>query len=1025
MRKLLTFILLCAAMQLISLEPHFMFDPAISPDGEDVCFVYYDKLWTVSWDGGEAKCISSVDRSVSSPQYSPDGKWIAFMSSRSGYQTIYKIPSDGGEAVQISKDDYSLCDWFPDGKSLLVTRHQERYKTEYFQLFFDGNIKKLGSFSDSFSSLNKKGDKIIFCRRGYPYREKYTGSANGDLWIYDIKEEKYVRLTETDLTERYPQFSMTQNSIYFGASDGDVFQLYRADNMDFENRKQLTKFKTWSLRDLDVAYKNDRIVYEYFDKLGKYDPETGKSTELNIEIKQDIIENSLRENSLVNRGESFDVSKDGKLLVFTWKFDLFAMPVKGGEVKQITFDQKGIANASIMDDSETIVFTQYEKGIPQLFRVNIKDIDNIKRLKWSNGKYIEFIDNQNGRLFVGFTEKDKRYQYIAIGDSIGNNIKKIELEDRANYGVFSSDSRYLLYYTTDFSIWSRELKLYDTKTDKSYSIEKTTSWLSSPWWGEDKKSAFTSKSGDIFRIDLQPKDQYYYAEKDNWEEILKADEEKEADADKEEEKEKETKKQDDIKIDFDDLGSRMTRIVSKEGSNYIYHLDEEMIYYINRNEEIYTLHKVEYNGEEDKELHNFGKELNFLTFRNDKWYYQQKNTIYQMPLNGGKAEIIENKFDYDYDDFELNKAVFDQVWLRFGRGFYDPEMHGLNWEKVYDKYAKYVDYAYLPETLGSIVDEMIGEVNASHTGFYPRRDRHFKYVTRAYLGATFDLGNFPSKGIKFQKLYRKSSLALDHGIKAGDVLLKIDGIEVGKKLPFDSLLRDKTGKKIELVIDTGDSLKTVEVKGLGYGSNYDLWYDEWVESRREKVYAQTQGRVAYSHIEGMNHTSYKKFEDELFSKNFDKDALILDIRFNGGGYTHDMILETLTKIQYGWSSSRYGDAKKYPTPKDIWQKPIVLLIDEDSFSDAEIFPILFKHLKLGKVIGMPTSGSVIGTGHIEFMDGSSMRMPSSGWFEQDITNMEGKGASPDIYVPMSPEDYVNDNDKQLYRAVEEILKEIN
>ncbi len=1038
MKRVFLFLLLSITICVIALEPHFMFDPAISPDGEDVCFVYLDKLWTVDWKGGIARSLTSVDRNITTPQYSPDGKWIAYMTSRDGYQCIYRIPADGGDAEAVNYDDFSLCDWFPDSKSLLVTRYQAKYHREYFRLYLDGRLEKITSFSGSFSSLNRKGDQIIFCRRGDPYREKYTGSANGELWIYDLKQKKYIRLTETDYTERYPQFSMQEDRIFFGASDGEVFQLYQVDHLDFTTKKKLTSFKTWSLRDIDVAYKNDRIVFEHFDQIWKYDPDKKKASQFNIEIKEDILENPLQKEKCNNSVKLYDISSDGKLLVFSWKFDLFAMPVEGGEVKQITFDQKGIEDINIMNDNKTVLFTKVIKGTPRLFRFNIIDIEDIEEIKWSHGKYIEYIRNQEGRLTVGFSTPETRGNRTAVGDSLGNDLEILPLGERNNYGVLDKEGRYFLYQVTDYNIWNHEMRIFDRETEEMYPLEISTSWFSSIYWGKDGKSAFYSRNGDIYRLDLQPKDDYYYDDEDHWEAILNVEDPKKDKKDKEDEEEKdadededeEAKEEDEkgLEIDFIGLDQRLTCIVNEEGYNYIVHLTKDMIYYINNNyndDDIRTLRKVKYNGEDDEVVHEFGSDIENVICRNKMWYYQKSGSIYKMLLDGDKPEMIENEFKYEYDLHQLNKDVFDQVWLRFGRGFYDPEMHDLDWDKIYKKYSEYVKYVYEPGILANIVDEMIGELNASHTGFYPRKDRDYPSIRRAYLGATFDLGDFPAKGIRFQKIYRNSSLALNFNIEAGDILLSVDSEEVGAGQPFDRLFRDKTDEKIKLTVDVGDSIRTVEIKGINNRGNYKLWYDDWVEIRRQKVNEMSQNRIAYSHIQGMDYESYLKFVNDLFGRNFDKDALIIDIRFNGGGYTHDFILETLTKKQYGWNSSRYADAVKYPTPHDIWDKPIVLLINEDSFSDAEIFPILFKHLKLGKVIGMPTSGSVIGTGHIEFMDGSSMRMPSSGWFEMDISNMEGAGATPDILVPMTPEDYINDNDAQLKRAIEELLKDIS
>jgi len=172
----------------------------------------------------------------------------------------------------------------------------------------------------------------------------------------------------------------------------------------------------------------------------------------------------------------------------------------------------------------------------------------------------------------------------------------------------------------------------------------------------------------------------------------------------------------------------------------------------------------------------------------------------------------------------------------------------------------------------------------------------------------------------------------------------------------------------------------------------------------------------------MDRESLARFKEDLFAKNYYTKALIIDVRGNGGGNIHDELIEILTKKQYAFTQSRYSDETPVAFPSNTYEKPIVLLIDEGSFSDAEIFPILFKHMKLGTIIGMPTSGSVIGTGSVSFMDGSSMRMPSNGWYTMDNTNMEGTGAKPDILIPHTIDDIIKDNDKQLARAIEELNK---
>jgi tricorn protease len=257
------------------------------------------------------------------------------------------------------------------------------------------------------------------------------------------------------------------------------------------------------------------------------------------------------------------------------------------------------------------------------------------------------------------------------------------------------------------------------------------------------------------------------------------------------------------------------------------------------------------------------------------------------------------------------------------------------------------------------------------------------------------------------------------------MLLTIDCISVTPTVSVPRLLAGKAGRKIQLRIAHGDSVFTAEIKGVGWYQNYHWMYDQKVADRAEFVGKMSKGRIGYAHIEGMDNPSYDRFLDDLFAKNFDKEALIIDVRGNGGGYLHDRLIETLTRKTYAYESNRTFQSERKKSPGNTWEKPMVVLIDEDSFSDAEIFPAIFQELKMGKVIGMPTSGSVIGTGEVDFMDGSSMRMPSDGWFLLSGKNLEGNGVQPDIRVEMTPEQILHRDDVQLRAGVDELLRELN
>ncbi len=1013
-RQLLILIVILIISHLFSFVPHFLEDPAISPDGKTVCFVYLSDLWIVPFEGGEAKRITVSKADEWSPLYSPDGKYILFNSNRNGFTQIFKIPANGGKATIYSPEDFQIAAVFPNGRSILATAYQEGFPDKFIKVYPDSSFFEITKWGGYYCDVSKNGNSIIFSSSANPYREKYKGSANGDLWLYNIKQDKYKRLTKTDFTERYPVFSkINKNIIYFAASDGKVFQLYKANINDIIQKKQLTHFKTWSVRDISIAFQNDRMVFEKFDKMFKYNPRNKKVSELKITINQDVNNDYISKNHFYDKFDNFAVSKDGKLVVFSYKYDLFAIPEKGGEVRQLTHWQSGINNIVIMNDSKTIFFTSMPKGKPQIFRLNIEKPDSIVHLDWCKNKYINSIYKSLNYLIVKYSDKEKNYN-LAFADSLGKHFRIIENKKYISSPVsFSPDENYAIYSTLNPKYWTRQIFVYNLKTKEKKKIKDTYTWTDNPIWGKDGKTAFITLNGDIYRIDLMPKD-YFYLKKDYWKDILSPHKKKK--------KNKIT-----FKIDFNNIENRFTKIVSKNGSNFIIYVpNDSMFYYANFNNDITTIRKTDYLGENDEKITTLNGTIWNIEYNktNNKIYFIQNRRLKSVNPQTGHIKTYSNDFKYTYDKIKLNRNIFLQVWELFGDGFYDKNMHGVNWKKSKKRFYRYTEFAYTTDILSSIISEMIGEVNSSHTGFYPRSDSDFLTLSKAYLGCVFDYKWIPENGFRIEKIYANSKLISPYHIKAGDIITEIDGVKIGKNKPFNKLFYDKINKKISLKIKSKDSLRTIEVKGLSRRQNRDLYYNDWVLQNRKTVEKLSNNQIAYIHIRAMNNTSYKHFKDELYSKYLDKKALILDIRNNGGGYTHDLVLDVFTKKQYGYTTLRKFGGELLPVPQRHWDKPVILLINKKSFSDAEIFPAIFKEFKLGKIIGTPTSGSVIGTYEISLMDGSSMRMPSNGWYKIDKTNMEGNGTIPDIIIELTPKDFITHNDKQIKKAVSELLKMI-
>ncbi|MBN2790384.1 MAG: PD40 domain-containing protein [Candidatus Delongbacteria bacterium] len=1016
-------VLLILAIQLFSIEPNFMSDPAISPEGDMICFRYMNDLWTVSYKGGEAKRLTSVKGADYNPDYSPDGKMIAFNSDREGYGAVYVIPSNGGSAVKVITGDYFVVDWYKDSQYLLLMKGERFVGNKMYRVKIDGTgLTDLDIFGNLYGDLSSDNDKFIFCNNGDPFREKYTGSANGSLHLFDLNINDYTDVYDSPLTERYPVFSKTGKGIYFARSDSNLFQICNIPEIELEKKdpkvEQITNFNKWSARDISIAYKNDRMVFEYFDKLWVLDPTDKVAKELKINIAEDIIQSPKVILNNISTTDKFYVSPKGDWILFRYKFDLFAVPFEGGEEIRITGDAKGIGDFVISDDNETIYYTAFVKGETKLFKTSVKDPINSELIEWSKDKIIDKLKIIKGKMFVFYSEGDDRFR-LAVRDRKKDIYEEIVPDKYVLDIDLSNDGNLLLYTELVGGLYSINLYILNLEEKKEKMISSYNEWLWRMSIDPKEEFLFYNIGDAVYRTDLKKVSDYHF-EKDKWKEIFTPQKDKKKDKTKKEKKEP-------SEFFTTGLKEKGNPLLNKPGINYIIKLTEDQkIFYINEFSDKIYLRKTDFQAKDDELITEItGGKITDVSYADSTGgvFYLQRNKIKAFDMKSKKIKDTPFDIKYSYDQQKIYSQLFDEIYTSFKRGFYDPEMHGVNLDKMYDRFKKYMDQYHIADSFGFLIDEMIGNINSSHTGYYPNQESEVPALPVAVIGAEFDFKDRMDKGLKISKVYFQSKLAEVHDIKAGDVLLSVDDVNIERDTDIDELFVNKVDDKIKLKIRSGKIEEEISVKGLS--SDYMLKYDDWVNDRKLKVDELSKGKVGYLHIRGMNESSYEKFLDDLFTDNFNKEALIIDVRFNGGGYTHDRLIEVLTKKQYAYSSARWDHAVKRKTPFDIWDKPSTVIINDRSFSDAEIFPTLYKDLGLGKVIGTPTSGAVIGTSSHTLMDGSSMRMPLAGWWRLNGENMEGNGTQPDIRIDMSFKDKIEDNDVQLERAVEEMLKAID
>ncbi|HPN41500.1 MAG TPA: S41 family peptidase [Candidatus Cloacimonadota bacterium] len=1066
------FVVLLALIGMATLsanQPMFPKDPSISPDGNDVCFEYDGDLWIVPFWGGSARRLTSTATPEWGPQWSPDGKMIAFNSNREGVVYPYVMPVAGGSATPIIKESYTVVEWFSDARSLLAARYNPRFGTSFYRLPLDGTRPTLlAEIGDRFATLSPDNKSIVFNRYGDAYRESYRGSLAGELWKIDLATKEYSRLTNTDHTERYPRFAASSGALFYCESDGNRYQLTRVENLDFSRAERISNLSQWSARDISVARTSERVVFEHFNELWKYDPQRQHSAQvmkLDIRIPEDQWLDTRRVDSMRNDVWQFCVSDDEKLLGLQYKFDAFLKPREGGDARRVTFDQAGISGMEFLEDKRTLVLQKLDHGRQKLFTVNASEPTILKELDWFGRDSLNvesFYRDLSGKWVIYYTGPTMSGQ-VAIADSGLVNFRPLNASGPVTSRVGINSDASWAAYTCTRADYIRELYVYEFATGTHTKLLNDDSWTSDIIWTNDNRSLILSRGGNISRLDLMPRDEFEL-EKDYWADVFAPistetdsgdiEDEKQSDALSTENSdelapveepeleetepqspdvnetipEAEPKPPTKIEIWWPELEKRVYPIVTdSEAQLTPYRVKTDSTFYYLSNGGYYgkptILKSVNLYGKNIKDELNFGMSPWGFVEKNGNFYYVLDGML-RTQWPGGNRKDIRIDLEYEWDLKTLNTRVFEEAWGVFGDNFYDPNMHGKDWQAMYKLYLPYAEKAQNIDQIGTIVDEMIGDLNASHTGFYPRTEQVSVSRSVASLGLEFDQAAVLERGLRISLVYPGTRLSQFFKLQTGDLLTSIDGVVINSHTSIDSLLLDKIGKRVFLELERAGEIIKADIKGLSFSELRRLEYNYRIDQRRALVKQLTDNQVGYIHIPAMGQRDYENFTRELYRDNLDKKALIIDVRGNVGGRIHDQLLTLLMKKQYATSTSRRLRYQHSPEPFRVWDRPSIVLVDERSFSDGEIFPIIYKELKLGKVVGIPSSGAVIGTWEYELIDGSSMRLPGSGWYKMDGTNMEGTGAMPDIIVENTPNDVISDRDPQLLRAIEEIILEL-
>jgi len=1038
--------------------------------GGQVAFTYAGDLYTVAVAGGTARKLTSHPGYECFARFSPDGSLIAFTGEYDGNREVYVMPAQGGvpkrltHTAVLSRDDISdrmgpnniVMGWTPDGKNIVFRSRMIEWNSFNGQLFTvpvtGGTPEQLPLPRGGFCSYSPDGSQLAYNRVFREFRtwKRYRGGMADDIWIRDFATKKTMNMTSHPAQDIIPMWS--GETVYF-LSDRDEnkrMNLYAYGIASKETRK-LTNFDEFDVKFPSIG--PGAIVFENGGFLYRFDLGTEKAEKIPVVIADDKLTGRTRLQPVADRLAGGDVAPDGKRVVLSARGDIFTVPAKHGNTRNLTAtpgvhdqnpvwspDGKWIAYMSDASGTEEYHIIPQDGSEPSVqvtsggdtYKYEALWSPDSKKLMWGDKrlrlnvvdvatKKVTVVDQAEiweirdyawspDSLWIAYTRPEIESQGKIILYSLASG-QKCEVTDGwygANGPEFSSDGKYL------FFVSDRDFRPFYSRTEWNHAF-LSMARIYFVTLAADTKSPFEPKSDEV------------------------GEKKAAAPAGKkpgEEAKTEEAKPEAAVKVDVEGLGSRIVGLPIEVANYRNLASVGDTLYYLKRGDRDTATALKMYNLTDQKET-ELGEADGFGVSADKKKMLVMKNRILYL-LDLPKAAFkLQEKLDLSGMEVVLDlkkewEQIFIECWRQMKYYFYAPNMHGLDWAAVRDKYLPLALAANHRADLTYVIGEMIGELSAGHTyvggGDLPDVAR----VKVGLLGAR--LGKDGSGYYRVEEIYRGQNWSrtlrnplLDIGVnvKEGNFILAVNGRSTAEMSDIYESLVNTAGKQVTLKVNASPTDKgSREVVVVPIDDEQPLAYFTWVQENIEKVSRATDGRVGYLHIPDMGPTGLVEFV-RYFYPQLRKKALIIDVRGNGGGNVSPMIIDRLRRELAMVDMSR--DTVPRPDPGEAFLGPLVCLCDEFSASDGDLFPYRFKKHGLGKLIGKRTWGGVVGIrGSLPLLDGGVLNKPEFAPYSVDGKKwiIEGVGVEPDIVVDNDPAREFEGIDDQLNKAIEVILEEL-
>lgn len=1083
MKKILAYIAFgFTAIASQAATPLWMRDVRISPDGTEIVFCYKGDIYKMPAKGGTATQLTTQDSYECTPVWSPDGKQIAFASDRYGNFDVFVMPSNGGTAQRLTSNSAGELPsaFTPDGKYILFSASiQDPAKsalfptsamTELYQVPVAGGRTEqvLGTPAEAVN-FDKSG-KLFFYqdRKGFEdeWRKHHTSSITRDIWMYDTQTGKHTNLTQHAGEDRNPILSPDGQTIYFlSERNGGTFNVYSFPLAQPQSVKEVTSFKTHPVRFLSMS-NNGTLCYGYDGEI--YTQQNGSAPQkLNVEIVRDD-QPQLANLDFTNGATSGTVSPDGKQVAFIIRGEVFVTSTDYTTTKQITHTAAREAGLTFAPDNRTLAYASERNGNWQLYMAKIArkedpNFPNATLIKEEvllpsttvertypqfspDGKELAFIEDRI-RLMV-LNLETKKVRQITDGStwySTGGGFdyawspdgKWFTLEFTGNkhdpysdIGLVSAQGNSPIVNLTNSGYSSGSPRFVLDGNAILFTTERYGMRAHASWGSQDDAMLVFLNQDAYDKYCLSKED---YELRKELEDQQKKEKEKESNKDKD--KKKETKKEEadaskvkDIVVDLKNIEDRIVRLTpnsSNMGSTII-SKDGETLYYLAAFEGGFDLWKMDLRKKETKLLHKL--DAGWANMELDKegknLFILSSKDMQKMDMSSNELKPVNFRASMKMDLAAEREYMFDHVYKQQQKRFYNLNMHGVDWDAMSAAYRKFLPHIGNNYDFAELLSEWLGELNVSHTGgrFYPKGQSE----PTASLGLLFDW-NYADKGMLISEVIEKGPFdKADTKVKAGVVIEKIDGVEITPEMDYYTLLNNKAKKKTLISLYNPQTKERWEevIIPISNGALNNLLYTRWIKQRAADVDKWSNGRLGYVHIESMDDDSFRSIYSDILGKYNNRDGIVIDTRFNGGGRLHEDVEVLFSGKKYFTQVVRGREACDMPSRR--WNKPSIMLTCEANYSNAHGTPWVYSHQKLGKLVGMPVPGTMTSVSWETLQDPSLVfGIPVIGYRLPDGSYLENSQLEPDIKVTNSPETIVLGEDTQLKTAVEELLKEID